>query len=332
MSIAKKPLAFSILSLPVRSASDRLAWEANIAFCTAACCSLPVLVNETVCINLLLDIAVCWSASNCFMFKLKTLSALLNPVCWANSASLWSAWASILLPWETLAWIALALESAILKASPTSTAVKESLPTVEADKPRSARAASTLSVAGFAHKGISPSFIPSNKVAICVDTKASTGKPPITPLSFSEKFINSASRVSGSLPNSCMVSGETPAVANCCLALVTLGKLMPETLTAFAKASSFNLPTIRFATEPSSIFTFAGSILLTLATPSCSDILAFSSSSPWAPVIATDSSTSLMSFIVEATTSARSVSARPSSSFVIVSTDSVKSALSLDTA
>ena len=53
---------------------------------------------------------------------------------------------------------------------------KASLPIVDLLNPLAAKFFSTFSTAPLAHAGIVPVSIPSNKVVICEDTKASVGK------------------------------------------------------------------------------------------------------------------------------------------------------------
>ena len=158
----------------------------NCPWVNPACCKFAKLASLTCCCWLAEATIACCSfiafnfVNSCanwpfIIFAFISFSALTNcawKLCWAVSTA---ACCSLVKFCDALCCRAVAFDCAIGNAFCIIAFTNASLPIEDLLKPLAAKFFSTFSTAPLAHVGICPVSIPSNKVLICVDTKASVG-------------------------------------------------------------------------------------------------------------------------------------------------------------
>ena len=162
----------------------------NCALVKPACCKFAKFANLTCCcwldeakiacwLFIALSLVNSWANWPVIIFAFMSFSAFTNWVwkfCWAVNTL---ACCSLLKFCDALCCKAVAFDCAIGNAFCIIAFTKASLPIEDLLKPLWAKFFSTFSTAPLAHVGICPVSIPSNKLLICVETKASVGNDAI---------------------------------------------------------------------------------------------------------------------------------------------------------
>ena len=201
----------------VKPACCKLAKFANLTCCcwlaeaTIACCSFIVLSLINSCAN--------WPF---IMLAFISFSALTNcdwKLCWAVNTA---ACCSLVKFCDALCCRAVAFDWAIGNAFCIIAFTNASLPIEDLLKPLAAKFFSTFSTAPLAHVGILPVSIPSNKVLICVDTKASVGNEATCACTAVGCCIIVAVTCAGLLATAAWISAGSVAVCPLTVAAVPL--------------------------------------------------------------------------------------------------------------
>ena len=169
---------------------------------------------------------------------------------------------------DALCCKAVAFDWAIGKADCMIAFIKASLPIEDLLKPLAAKLDSTLSTAPLAHAGIFPLSIPSSRVDICEDTKASVGKEATAAWTAGGWFIIVAVIWAGFVPTAAWISAGSVAVCPVTVAAVPWS--------TWAKAPEDNCPVAAWAIEElvgAAVAPAAVPVKVPVTVPTCEPVL-----------------------------------------------------------